>query len=572
MQGSNSRVSPLSSRDAPNSYGSEEGDETSARSNRAATPLIHYRLASPVERAAREMFDSARSNPSRSSPTAVHVTRRQPGRSLPIGGEEAAEPMAQRIQAQEQTLRLAEQALRLAELEHQTAQMQLATATARQAIAATNAQSPRGSVRSELSSGGSAASDHAERRPILSQRQSTASTWQQPAAEGRRSYKVGLALKDFRCYSGASPDGPVGVFLRDLFEELDEKLVDRDHWGRELAAKCTGMAKGHLRSKIDEWRRTAEGDAQRYRNDSEAYPPLELIVSWLRLRFDERWSASKYVRALETFTRTPGSSGADALQQLREREAMVLAAGVPPNMSIEERQFHRAMDALTATESIAFKQQADAYTDCNEEALARVSAQTYYGPGSAYIAPGNNTARTDIFTKRLHLVTSFLNMSGRSGKAATPGMDTRGSSAYAAVMEITVPAPPATPQSPADSPRAAELLAIADEREANLCAIIEGRLTRAQRSLGPSTGGPLANFPAYGTTEPANKTEFLRRRDNKLCYACNSHKAECKSGGDVWKYVLCPHHGPRVNQATLDAARHNGLSVKGAGGRDGRAK
>ena len=163
MQGSNSRVSPLSSRDAPNSYGSEEGDETSARSNRAATPLIHYRLASPVERAAREMFDSARSNPSRSSPTAVHVTRRQPGRSLPIGGEEAAEPMAQRIQAQEQTLRLAEQALRLAELEHQTAQMQLATATARQAIAATNAQSPRGSVRSELSSGGSAASDHAER-------------------------------------------------------------------------------------------------------------------------------------------------------------------------------------------------------------------------------------------------------------------------------------------------------------------------------------------------------------------------------------------------------------------------
>ena len=71
MQGCNSRVSPLSSRDAPNSYGSEEGDEPSAGSNRAATQSIQYRMASPAAQAAREMFDSARSNPSRSSPTAV---------------------------------------------------------------------------------------------------------------------------------------------------------------------------------------------------------------------------------------------------------------------------------------------------------------------------------------------------------------------------------------------------------------------------------------------------------------------------------------------------------------------
>ena len=131
------------------------------------------------------------------------------------------------------------------------------------------------------------------------------------------------------------------------------------------------------------------------------------------------------------------------------------------------------------------------------------------------------------------------------------------------------------PSSPKPSPRGAEahLLVLAgDSIETNLCAIIAGRATYEERSLDPTGGTKAALFPHYFPAQPACKTEFLRRRTDKLCYACNKDKAECRDGSDVWKYAICPHHGPRVDEAGLAAAKSAGLTVTGAGGRDGRGK
>ena len=110
--------------------------------------------------------------------------------------------------------------------------------------------------------------------------------------------------------------------------------------------------------------------------------------------------------------------------------------------------------------------------------------------------------------------------------------------------------------------------------ETSLCAIVAGRATREERSLDPTGGTKAALFPHYFPAQPACKTEFLRRRTDKLCYACNKNKPECRPGSssDVWKYAICPHHGPRVDEAGLAAAKSAGLTVTGAGGRDGRGK
>ena len=40
----------------------------------------------------------------------------------------------------------------------------------------------------------------------------------------------------------------------------------------------------------------------------------------------------------------------------------------------------------------------------------------------------------------------------------------------------------------------------------------------------------------------------------------------------MWKYAIFPHHGPRVDEVGLAAAKSAGLTVTGTGGRDGRGK
>ena len=135
----------------------------------------------------------------------------------------------------------------------------------------------------------------------------------------------------------------------------------------------------------------------------------------------------------------------------------------------------------------------------------------------------------------------------------------------------------ATPQDHVDA-REAQLLVVRDHQEA-LLAILMGRHTRELRSgvakgFKPSPGQNLAKFPEYmGGTEadgPANKAEFLRRRDHQLCYACNSTKPQCRDAtGEVHRFAFCPHHGPAAAPEAQKYALDHGLSVKGARKRDG---
>ena len=137
-------VSPLSSRVAPNRYGSEEGDEPSTR--------VQFRLTSPAELDFSE-FDAA------SMPQATdHITvRSRPTDSAATAGD--AVDLQQRIQAQNLQLQLAQ-------LERDTAKLQLETAQDLAAAAETRQRSPQGSTRSELSSGASYNSDPADEQPI----------------------------------------------------------------------------------------------------------------------------------------------------------------------------------------------------------------------------------------------------------------------------------------------------------------------------------------------------------------------------------------------------------------------
>ena len=113
-------------------------------------------------------------------------------------------------------------------------------------------------------------------------------------------------MTNFRNFSGSASDEPIGLWVSDCIVELQEKLVPQEFWSR-----LASPTKSHLRSQLEDWRSTSAGSAT-----IDDYPSLVLVVSWLRTRFVEPWSAYLHVRALDTFTRPPGSSGAGSLQQL----------------------------------------------------------------------------------------------------------------------------------------------------------------------------------------------------------------------------------------------------------------
>ena len=160
MLGSDRLVSPLSSRVAPNRYGSEEGDEPSTR--------VQFRLTSPAELAMLPDFSEFDVASMPQATDHINVRSRPTDSAATAGG---TVDLQQRIQAQ-------------------------GTAQDLAAAAETRQRSPQGSTRSELSS---RASDHldpadeqlirarsAHRQRDSSIRQSTISTlaWQQ--AEGKR--------------------------------------------------------------------------------------------------------------------------------------------------------------------------------------------------------------------------------------------------------------------------------------------------------------------------------------------------------------------------------------------------
>ena len=240
--------------------------------------------------------------------------RRHPGQRRSFSGsDESRRPghvglstdLQQRIEDQKLQLQLAQ-------LERDTAKLQLETAQDLAAAAETRQRSPQGSTRSELSSGASYNSDPVDEQPIRARsahrqrdssiRQSTTSTlaWQQ--AEGKRQHKVGAAMTNFRNFSGSASDEPIGLWNSDCIVELQEKLVPQEFWAREMATRLSGPAKSHVRSQLEDWRSTSAGRAT-----IDDYPSLVLVVSWLRTRVVEPWSAYLHVRAVDTFTRPPGS-------------------------------------------------------------------------------------------------------------------------------------------------------------------------------------------------------------------------------------------------------------------------
>ena len=186
-------------------------------------------------------------------------------------------------------------------------------------------------------------------------------------------------------------------------------------------------------------------------------------------------------------------------------------------------------------------------------------------------APAPRTGGTKPGTRVARAAVVDCTHRDRAGSATSPH------SAPTSPRTVVSLAGAATPQDHVDA-REAQLLVVRDHQEA-LLAILMGRHTRELRSgvakgFKPSPGQNLAKFPEYmGGTEadgPANKAEFLRRRDHQLCYACNSTKPQCRDAtGKVHRFAFCLHHGPAGSPEAQKYALDHGLSVKGARKRDG---
>ena len=127
MLGSDRLVSPLSSRVAPNRYGSEEGDEPSTR--------VQFRLTSPAELAMLPIFSEFDAASMPQATDHITVQSRPTDSAATAGG---AVELQQRIQAKKLQLQMAQ-------LERDTAKLQLKKAPDMAAAVVTRQRSPQGS-------------------------------------------------------------------------------------------------------------------------------------------------------------------------------------------------------------------------------------------------------------------------------------------------------------------------------------------------------------------------------------------------------------------------------------------
>ena len=369
--------------------------------------------------------------------------------------------------------------------------------------------------------------------------------------------RLGKALDFLEGFAGGNPEDYLAKFIA----AASKRRIAHGQWAAEFGLKLEGKA--------DQWLDSftaVHGNTDNFDHLSAAFVH----------EFANPWSAAG---VFAQYGHPPGGNFNDLNRTLDLQQLQMDRAHIPREICSAETRFYHLQNIVRANPQVLANLQAqmEAHGEVGEaqRRLLEQKERTKSGGRLSITLPSQ--ARSNFFEKRCSIMVEGLKLLSDDqgpGKAhrsiATAGR--------AAVLdgEPSVTANP-QPQSHTDSPRSpaapAQLLALADHMEVHLCAIIEGRLLREQRSMGPATTGThLIGFPHYFSTQPECKTEFLRRRTDKLCYACNKDKAECRSGGDVWKYALCPHHGPRVDKSGLEAAARSGLTVKGAGGRDGRGK
>lgn len=450
--------------------------------------------------------------------------------------------------------KLAEAELKVAKIEHETAQLRMETTqwkeSARSMQGSPVSVSPVGSV-------DEAAAPSLRQQPIASAHYQDQRYSLQSQGQGQRTtlYKIGTQMKEFSRW-GESSKVPISIWIRDVHEELLLKHIPEEDWSREVINLFDADAK--------DWYRIAQAE-RRSRGEPGDTPDFAELIRMLHVRYAGKYTTAALVRQKQSYPRPSGSDGRKALQDLARLQLALTAAGVPNPIGTAEQQCYDLQNALTQSERRNWIQAIDSHPDINEAAVATLVANQRRQAGGSYEVR-DSAERQRIFQGQAEQLRLFLAAQGASATGA------QAATLDGTTTATVVGAPNPLTTAPTDTPQSQPELT-ADRLETNLCAIVAGRSTREQRSLAPPTAGtkPVA-FPQYFPSQPECKTEFLRRQAGKLCYACNKDKAECRSGGDVWKYAICPHHGPRVDKAGLDAAAFNGLTVRGAGGRDGRGK
>lgn len=378
--------------------------------------------------------------------------------------------------------------------------------------------------------------------------------------------KPGSVMKDFPIFTGNLQVDlkPVEEWARDFEEQAQLRGLLQQKESVVVAELILRLGGEALR-----WHRTFVAGYQITHGLSlDAYAPLQVTITQLIHRFSEPWSTWASVHASQNPQRAKNSSGLSALQQLTDVRRRLDAHGVPQTIGSNEQRFVLMMSIATPVERLAWTQQANGDPTISEQALADLEGQSTGALCRRESLPTREAlaTREDLFERRCRSLEVYL--------TASPGTSSVTVARAAPLQETTpfVSAAAVAPAPDAGPPAVEQLYALHEELSATLCAIIDGRHVREARStLSPQNRTPTP-FPEYfGATEAEkNKAEFVRRREGKLCYACNRtpHQGQDPKTGDTWKFVLCPHHGPMASLPAQAAAKM--WSVKGAGLRNGK--